>query len=233
MPGWNDHIKPLFEDSLLCHDIWVQNGKPRNGLIAQNMRITRARYHYAILNAIKDESRVRNDKMAEAISQKNDCNLWQEVKKITKSGNVFSNIVETDLFYNKNKELFNSDGYNEQKMSDLKHKIDTMTNKCSTDNVILNVHDIKEAINKLKHGKQEESGLFSDHFLNGPDRLFIIICILFNSMIVHGIAPSDFLVGTMIPIVKDHRKSIRQSNNYRTLTLGTILSKVFRYFDFK
>ena len=75
LPGWNDHIKPLFEDSLLCHDIWVQNGKPREGLIAQNMRITRARYHYAIRNAINDENRVRNDKMAEAISQKNDCNL--------------------------------------------------------------------------------------------------------------------------------------------------------------
>ena len=124
-------------------------------------RITRARYHYAIRNAINDENRVRNDKMAEAISQKNDCNLWQEVNEITKCGNVFSNIVDgevgpndiTDLFYNKNKELFTSVGYNEMKMSDLKHKIDTMTNKCSTDNVILNVHDIKEAINKLKHGK--------------------------------------------------------------------------------
>ena len=156
-------------------------------------------------------------------------------KKITKSSQVFSNIVDgqvgpnaiADLFYNKNKELFNSVGYNEQEMSNLKRKIDNMANKCSTDNVILSVNDVKEAINKLKHGKQEESGLFSNHFVNGPDRLFIIICILFNSMIVHGIAPSDFLIGTMIPIVKDHRKSIRQSNNYRTLTLGTILSKVF------
>ena len=36
-------------------------------------------------------------------------------------------------------------------MSNLKHKIDCMANKCSTDNVILNVYDVKEAINNLKH----------------------------------------------------------------------------------
>ena len=44
---------------------------------------------------------------------------------------------------------------------------------------------------------------------------------------IHGKAPSDFLIGTMIPIVKDYRKSCKRSDNYRTLTLGTILSKVF------
>ena len=39
--------------------------------------------------------------------------------------------------------------------------------------------------------------------------------------------PSDFLVGTMIPIVKDHRKSCKKFDNYRTLTLGTLMSKLF------
>ena len=67
-------------------------------------------------------------------------------------------------------------------------------------------------------------GLFTDQFVNGPARLIIIISIIFNSIMVHGVARSDFLVDT---IVKDHRKSIKQSVNYRTLTIGTILSKVF------
>ena len=46
-------------------------------------------------------------------------------------------------------------------------------------------------------------------------------------MMVHGVAWSDFLVGTIIPIVKDYRKSIKHSDNYRILILGTRLSKVF------
>ena len=79
----------------------------------------------------------------------------------------------------------------------------------------------------MKNGKREESGLYSDNFINGPDSLFIFISIIFNSMIIHGIAPSDFLVGTMIPIVKDHRKSCKKFDNYRTLTLGTVMSKIF------
>ena len=45
-------------------------------------------------------------------------------------------------------------------------------------------------------------------------------------MIVHGIAPSNLLTGTMTPIIKDNRESPNNSTNYRTLTIGTCLSKV-------
>lgn len=51
--------------------------------------------------------------------------------------------------------------------------------------------------------------------------------LLFNSMLVHGIAPSSRLIGTMTPIIKDGRESHKNSSNYRTLTIGTSLSKVF------
>ena len=46
-------------------------------------------------------------------------------------------------------------------------------------------------------------------------------------MLVHGIAPSNLLIGTMTPIIKNNRESHNRSNNYRTLTIGTCLSKVF------
>ena len=235
IPGWNELVQPFLEKSLYCHNIWVQNGRPRNGEVAKAMRLTRARYHYAIKNAIKSDIKIRNDKMAEAISQNDDRNLWLEVKKINKNNQGFSNIIDgqvgpeniANFFYDKNKELFNSVGYDDEVMNNLKSKIDTMVNNCSTDNVTFNIQEVKDAVFKLKKGKREESGLFTDHFTNGPERLFIMICIVFNSMIIHGMAPSDFLVGTMIPIVKDHRKSCKKFDNYRTLTLGTIMSKLF------
>ena len=84
-----------------------------------------------------------------------------------------------------------------------------------------------DAINDMKTGKREESGLFTNHFKHAPHRLYVLITCLFNSMLVHGIAPSEMLVGTMIPIIKDGRESHKKSSNYRTLTIGTCLSKAF------
>lgn len=94
IPGWNELVQPFLKKSLYCHNIWVQNGRPRNGEVAKAMRLTRARYHYAIKNAIKSDIKIRNDKMAEAISQNDDRNLWLEVKKMNKNNQGFSNIID-------------------------------------------------------------------------------------------------------------------------------------------
>ena len=78
----------------------------------------------------------------------------------------------------------------------------------------------------LKFGKKEENGLFSNHFKYGSERLFVLITLLFNSMLSHGIAPDELLLGTMIPLIKGGRMSKQCSDNYRALTIGTGLSKL-------
>ena len=45
-------------------------------------------------------------------------------------------------------------------------------------------------------------------------------------MLSHGIAPDELLLGTMIPLIKDGRMSKQNSDNYRSLTIGTGLSKL-------
>ena len=97
IPGWNESVQPYFEKSLFWHDIWVQNGKPRDGDIASIMRRTRARYHYAIRDVIKSNIRIRNDKMAEAISLNNDTDLWFEVKKMNKCNQTFPNLIDGQI----------------------------------------------------------------------------------------------------------------------------------------
>ena len=47
-PFWSEMIQPHKDCSLFWHSIWVENGKPRNGIIAQIMRQTRAKYHYFV-----------------------------------------------------------------------------------------------------------------------------------------------------------------------------------------
>ena len=69
----------------------------------------------------------------------------------------------------------------------------------------ITVQQVKKAVLELKQGKKEENGLYSNHFMHGTDRLIVLITLLFNCMLIHGIAPDDLLLGTMIPLIKNSR----------------------------
>ncbi len=42
VPGWNDYVKGYFDTLLFWHNMWVENEKPHNGIVADLMRQTRA-----------------------------------------------------------------------------------------------------------------------------------------------------------------------------------------------
>ena len=58
--------------------------------VAKMMRKTRLKYHYAIRFVMKENFRVRNNRMADAISENRDRVLWDEVRKISKANNDLS-----------------------------------------------------------------------------------------------------------------------------------------------
>ena len=56
VPGWRERVEPFREKSLLWHRIWIDCGRPRNGVVADCMRRTRAKYHYAVREVKKRKS---------------------------------------------------------------------------------------------------------------------------------------------------------------------------------
>ena len=92
----------------------------------------------------------------------------------------------------------------------------------------ISVIHVQEAIHKLKSAKSDcTDELFSDHFINGTDRFFTLISLLFTCMLTHGVALSGLLLSTMIPVPKDKRASKSDSNNYRAIAISSILGKIF------
>ena len=49
-------------------------------------------------------------------------------------------------------------------------------------------------------------------------------------MLHHGFSPSQFRFSKLIPIVKNKRKSLHDSNNYHAIVLSSIMGKVFDRF---
>ena len=240
--GWNEYVREHKDEALYRHQIWVDNGKPSQGEIAFNRRRTRAKYHYAIKYVNKENNRIRSNRMAEAIANNHNRNLWMEAKNIKQINNSIPNIMDNvsgseninSLFENKFKDLYNSVGFEQKALESLRSKLDESIRKDHTDYKLktndincITVNDVKAAITKLKSDKKEENGLNINHFKLDCDRLNIVLSLLFNSMLVHGVAPDELMVGIMSPLIKDSRKSQQDSDNYRSLTIGTCISKIF------
>ena len=113
-----------------------------------------------------------------------------------------------------------------------------MTNICSTirndtahaDDIRITVDIIKTCIKKLKRHKDDgKHGFHSDHLIHGSNRMFVILCLMFNSMLTHGYTPDDLLLSTIIYIPKDNKGSMSSSDNYRDISMSNSLCKLFDY----
>ena len=245
--GWNMHVEESKKTSLFWHNLWRINGSPKQGTIADIMRRTRAKYHYAIRYVKRMSETLKKQAMARAISENNSRELWQEVKKIRKNKSEKSYCIDNaigehniaSLFANKYEELYNSVRYDEQSFSSIIwENTDDIKSQCivfdvDSDCDIIHTHSItvqqiKCAISKMQSGKSDSNEqLSSDNFKNGTHMLNLYISLLFTCMLTHGIPPSGLLLSTIIPIPKNKRGNMSDSSNYRAIALSSLLCKLF------
>ena len=134
-----------------------------------------------------------------------------------------------DAFSNHCNELYNSVDYDEDGMNILYTKVNDGICHCSGNHSHnINTSNIKDAINKVKQGKNDGyDGLISDYIINGTPLLFHYLSILFSLMLSHCYAPSSFCISTMVPIPKKSSGSMREITNYMCIALSSLLSKIF------
>jgi len=116
IPGWTEVVAPARDKSIMWHRIWVDCGRPRNGIVADIMRKTRTAYHYAIRKARRNADDIVNERFAEGLLGDNGRDLWAEAKKIRHSKSGISSVVDSintaegiaDLFASKYQDLYTS-----------------------------------------------------------------------------------------------------------------------------
>lgn len=247
IPGWNDHVKPLQKTALFWHDIWKENNSPKEGHVADIMRMTRLKYHYAIRHVKSNNEKIKKKQFATALSENDTRQFWTEVKKI-RNKNVTAptcvdNITGDDniahLFAMKYNELYSSVKYDDTDLTTMLGNNDTDVRvHCLQNNNIddtglfththvITVEHVQFAINKLKSGKSDSiDELLSDNLKNGTHLLSMYISHLLNCMLVHGVAPDDFSLSTIVPIPKNKRINKCDSNNYRAIAISSLLGKI-------
>ena len=98
-------------------------------------------------------------------------------------------------------------------------------NTCIEHNI--NVSDIVTSVNQLKADKHDGStNFYTDHIKNGTHKLYVYISLLFSSMIKHNSVPEEMLMSTLIPLIKNKRKSASSSDNNWAIALSSALCKL-------
>ena len=237
LPGWNEYVLPAREKSLLWHNIWSECGRPRDGLIADIMRRTRAAYHYAVRNIKRNNADIIKQRFASAIVENRNRDFWHELRKVngrardtqkTIDGHSDSEYI-ADMFAKKYEDLYTSVSYDETCMDALKQEIDVNIVKSDYDsNCVITFNDITDAVSRLKPGKHDgHFGLSSEHVSNACDELYIHIAMLFSALVAHGHVTDDLSFSTVLPIPKGKHLNYSDSTNYRGIALCSIFGKLF------
>ena len=244
IPGWNDTVKPYKDRALFWHYMWKENEKPKTGVIADIRRKTRKEYHSAVKRAVNVSKNTRALKFAHKFIARDRRDFWKDVRKTFGSKKSLPCMVDNvngaediaALFQEKYNNLYNSVSYNTNDMSCLTHTIDGMIKNhnikgicecCTKYPYYVTSVDVSKAVSQLKSSKEDGiEDYSSENIIHGTDLLNSYVSILMNCMLSHGYAPRDFTMSTLIPIPKDKKKSLYDSNNYRAIALSSIIGKL-------
>ena len=134
----------------------------------------------------------------------------------------------TELLLNKYETLYNSVQTSDIELSSIKDVVYEGIINHQLHGILITPDIISDCVKQLNKGKDDGNhGFKSDHLIQGGHRLYTYLSILFNAMIWHGYNPRELLLSSIIYIPKDIKYSLRDSNNYRGISLFNAICKVY------
>ena len=167
--------------------------------------------------AKRKELETRKRKLA--ASNCGSADMWRELRKLNPMSRNLPTAVDdacssseiADVFARKYESLYNSVPTSNTELDEVRSLIMSDIND-RNDTIDFSVQVIAKCVGKLKAGKRDGGqGFDSDHLINGSRKLFHMLRLLFNAMIVHGYTAKDLLHSTIVSIPKNMRSSLCSS----------------------
>ena len=241
--GWNAYVKNYRNQSIFWHNLWKDCGRPIDGLVCQIRRTTRFNYHKAIEQVKRNADNIKRDRVANKLKKGNSKFFWNEISSLKARDSVNTNIIDgkkgkeaCNIFCSKY-EVSYSKGRCDNLSETLEKLTTDITNACQNNhsNNVHNLHYIttrmvSDAIKKLNRGKKDDCNeIYTDSIIEAPRKLHVHLSFLLTIMMRHGLSDDIFDVIVFSPLVKNKRKDLSSSDNYRAIALNSALGKLLDY----
>ena len=235
IPGWNQFIRPIREDMQFWYSIWLSCGKQPNSVVHSIYRNIRKEYIYALRRVKKYETEIRNNKFIEAATHGGMLDILDNLRKSRTTNHVIPTVIDkvsgrqniSEHFKDLYKDIYNK----HSEITNLGPLLQSIEDKVSGESLMwldkITPKLVNKLINKLHSGKNDQAFNFkSDCFKYSAEIISPSLANLFKSFLIHGYMPELFLSCTLIPLLKDKKKSKLISKNYRLIAISSILLKL-------
>ena len=239
---WDDDLSELKTRSIECNNYWKSVGCPKSGPDFDCRKACHYKYKAAVRRKKKSTEKMHNDKMKDDLLNKDSVAFWKSWKKMNGSRESTATRISgkteakdiADTFASYFESVYGDHETPEHEA--LKKKFEEKYAEYFSqhkDNVIsphfLSWSEMMDIVAKIKPGKSSSGTCKPEHILFGSPVLICHLQLLFNGLIQHGYAPTDFLKGSITPIVKNPQGDISDPSNYRGITLSCLPAKLFEF----
>ena len=231
IPGWNRCVKKKHRIARDKYLNWINQGRLRGTSFHQEMLSTRHKFKEALNECKNNEHKEICKSIAEKFYDKDKSNFWNDIKK-KRYFNKLPNVIDghsgdsniNQVFYDNF--LLNQPRSEPGAETDICNEIRRVW--CHERKMCLRLSSI--TIRKLicglnagqGHDKVRSTFLknASEHFLNN-------VALFYNACSNHCYLPGNLLKGTITPVLKDTKKNVTDSSNYRPVMQSSCLLKIF------
>ena len=226
-PGWNDHVKELYEIWRENFIAWKEAGKPRQGPLFEAHKESKASSKRAIRYIKRHENELRREALARKLVSKDTNEFWKEVRKISGSRAPRPTMIEGVCGEDKIAALWGQH-FQELFISVPSSKEELIGDVEEYEYVSTSVEEVNEAIRELAIGKACGADDISvEHLKYASGRLAPLLSLCFTACGIHGKLPDSLMKVILVPVVKNKAGSISSMNNYRPVALASAISKVY------
>jgi hypothetical protein len=225
-------VKEVHSEAREAFVTWRSHGSPREGPMYDMMRNRRAHFKLVLRQCKADSSTKASDSLAKHLLTKDCKTFWKEVKRMQgfNSPGLASTVggaTNTTEICNMWKEHFQSllnSCKDTSEKENVLEQLSDMSNNCVNR---ITPENVNVAIKKLKKGKSPGcDNLQSEHYIFASNKLSVLLCIVFNCMIIHSYVPEALLDTIIVPLVKGKKEDIMDKDNYRPIAITCISSKI-------
>ena len=231
IPGWNDEVKEYYQVSRQAFLDWRVNGSLRNGAVADNMRLCRARFKLALRRCKAREKEARALAIARKFKEKNMREFWREIKSLNKTIPTLPSRIDDAtgnrdicrLWKEKFEGVLNSIA-DEDSCEELRRRI---RNEENTPVQRTTPEEIENIISGLTAGKASGLDDIPCEFYKKAS-LFLLQWLrdFFNAIMIHQVVPTCITEVVLCPLLKSSLKDPGDSGNYRPIAIATSASKI-------